>query len=326
MSISEKNMDTADLLKSFLEEEGLKRRPRGVSHLRNKVPKFFSFLEEQEIRVKEVRVKEALAYRSWLCCSKSKGGKKYDKKTINDYLISVSSLFDYLKIKGIVYCNPFREIKKLRIDKTLPKNIPKEAEMAELLNTLCHYDVGKTLKEQISLYKVHLVCELMYSTGLRIAEVADLKVSDIDFDRGIVYVREGKFGLSRTAFLNEYTGKILKLYIERVRPAVFSEWNKRNGNSLFGIKWDFLNHIVNKYLKQTTEVEGMERITTKGFRHSLGYHLLRAGCNIRYIQSILGHRKLHSTEIYTKVDKEELKEVIDTYHPRNRFMRIGNET
>jgi site-specific recombinase XerD len=68
--------------------------------------------------------------------------------------------------------------------------------------------------------------------------------------------------------------------------------------------------MANEELKQYGEY------TTHFFRHSVGYHLLKAGCDIRYIQEILGHERLRSTEVYTKVDKEDLLGVIDKYHPR----------
>ena len=74
----------------------------------------------------------------------------------------------------------------------------------------------------------------------------------------------------------------------------------------------WLNTILNKESKRL----GFGHFSSHNFRHAVGYHLLRAGCDIRYIQSILGHKKLSSTQIYTRVDKEDLRRIIDKYHPR----------
>jgi integrase/recombinase XerD len=74
--------------------------------------------------------------------------------------------------------------------------------------------------------------------------------------------------------------------------------------------------IVNAELAKAVKKLSMKRITSHVFRHAFGFHMLRAGCDIRHIQAFLGHESLSSTEVYTKVEKEDLKRVIDTYHPR----------
>ena len=73
---------------------------------------------------------------------------------------------------------------------------------------------------------------------------------------------------------------------------------------------------LNTFLNKESERLGFGKFSSHNFRHAVGYHLLKNGCDIRHIQSILGHKKLSSTQIYTKVDKEDLRSVIDKYHPR----------
>jgi integrase/recombinase XerD len=74
--------------------------------------------------------------------------------------------------------------------------------------------------------------------------------------------------------------------------------------------------LINKVLRNVAGELGLGPFTNRGFRHAFGYHFLRAGCDLRYIQKLLGHDCMRSTEVYTKVDKENLKEILDTYHPR----------
>jgi integrase/recombinase XerD len=161
----------------------------------------------------------------------------------------------------------------------------------------------------------------MYSTGLRIAEVSNLKEADIDFDRGLINVVDGKMGINRVCFLNEFAEKLLRIYINEFRDLTFNEWNKGNSGLLFGVKWSNFEKTVNKTLRKISVKLKYPKFTSHNFRHCLGYHLLRSGCDVRHIQAILGHKLLRNTEVYTKVDKEELKEVFDRFHPRTYLNR-----
>ena len=99
---------------------------------------------------------------------------------------------------------------------------------------------------------------------------------------------EGKGGGNRTAYLNDYAREVLRLYIEEVREHIFTEWNKRNNDLLFGTGWAWLEHLVNGTLREVAARLSLGAFSSHGFRHALGYHLLRAGCNIRHIQEIPG--------------------------------------
>jgi site-specific recombinase XerD len=177
------------------------------------------------------------------------------------------------------------------------------------------FEKEKGLKRQIRKYRLHIICELLYSTGLRISEAAALRVEDIDLIRGTVSVVEGKGGFNRTALLNDYCRIILSIYIQRIRPLTLTAWHDEA--LLFGTAgWERFGKFVNEGLKEYTEKRNLPPVRSHGFRHALGYHLLRGGCPIRSIQEILGHKKLANTEVYTKVDKEILKEVLDRFHPR----------
>ena len=293
---------------------------QGLLGLRIRVPKFFTFLTEKNLKINEVGIREAQDFQGWLIETGRLDGGAYSPKTVNSYLIAATNFYEFAKRKGLVASNPFKEIKKMRIDKKLPRNLLKEDQMNRFLEKLSRFDeAGRTgapsLKAKTTRYKVHVIGELMYATGLRVSEAANLLSTDINFSKGTITVREGKGGKSRTAWMNDYAKEVLKLYVEEMREVVFNEWNKRNG-TLFGVRWQPFEKLVNGVLRSTARELGFPTMTSHGFRHALGYHLLRAGCNIRYIQEILGHKLIRNTEIYTKVDKEDLKEVLDTCHPR----------
>jgi len=318
--------DKEGLLKEFLEEERVAgRRTQGLLGLRKRVPRLLGFVEEQGLTLGGLKAGHARGYQGMLLASKTKEGKTYSKKTVAAYITAAVSFYDFLKRKGLAAVNPFKEIRKVRVDKKLPGNILKEKQMNAFLEKLSRFDEEANLKRMMSRYKAHVIAELQYAAGLRISEVAELQVDDIDFFKGLVTVRQGKGGGSRIAYLNEYARDVLKLYVERIRPYIFSAWNMRNKDLLFGVRWAWLGKVVNGVLQSKAREAGFEGFCSHGFRHALGFHLLRAGCNIRYIQAILGHKRLRNTEIYTKVDKEELKEILDAFHPRSAWRKAAHE-
>ncbi|MBN2900148.1 MAG: tyrosine-type recombinase/integrase, partial [Clostridia bacterium] len=105
------------------------------------------------------------------------------------------------------------------------------------------------------------------------------------------------------------------IYVEEMKDLVLEKPGRPD--YLFGVKATTLVISLGKSLKEVSEKLGLPVTTSHGFRHAVGYHFLRAGCDIRFIQEILGHEHITSTEIYTKVDKKDLKKVLDKYHPRN---------
>lgn len=314
------NKTNQKLLAHFLEEEKLAgRRKQGLTGLRNRVPKLLGYLEDQEIPVGRVAVKEALAYQGWLIESGRRDGKRFSNHTIAAYIIAASSFFDFARRKALVPANPFKEIRRLPQEKNLPRNLPNERDMYDFLEELAEWDRRSHLRNQKTKYRIHLIAELMYSTGLRISEVAGLKAGDLNFRKGIVYVREGKGGKPRVAYLGHFAGRVLKLYIRRLRPWLMTRRAEAPGDSLFGVGESWLQQQVNQNLKTYFAPLGYADFSSHAFRHCLGYHLHRAGCNIRYIQAILGHKRLRNTEIYTKVDKEDLRKIMDAHHPRRRI-------
>lgn len=319
------NENQKTVLKEFLEEEKtMGRREQWLRNLKSRIPKLYAFLNKNGITINQLGLKEAQEYQGFLIATGRKDGRKYPNRTILTYIVAATSFCEYLKRKGLLYTNPFKEIRKIRGEKTVLKDLLKEKEMNHFLAELSHFEKQNGLKNKITQYKVHVIAELMYATGVRISEVAALTADDIDFGRGTVAIREGKQGKSRIAFLNEYTCGILRIYVEKMRSLVFNEWNLRNSRLLFGVKRQWLEKVVNKTLNKTAKEAGYRKLTSHRLRHALGYHLLRAGCNIRHIQQILGHKRLKNTEVYTKVEKEDLKKVLDTFHPR-KWKRGKNE-
>jgi integrase/recombinase XerD len=238
----------------------------------------------------------------------------YTKDSVITLINRLKRFYNYLYREKLILSNAFGQIKKIRSPRKLPKNIVTEEELSKILKYLSEFWKHKNIKDRRRFYKTHVIAELMYSTGLRMNEVRRLKVDDVDIERSVVKITDTKTKRERNAILNEYTCKVLSIYIRKIRDNIFF------GNTPYKDLLFFSNvnlyMLVNKTLADACKALGIKIITSHGFRHCLACHLLRAGCDIRYIQRILGHKSLSTTQIYTKVDKKDLRFILDKYHPR----------
>ncbi len=165
-------------------------------------------------------------------------------------------------------------------------------------------------------YRNKAMLELMYATGLRVSEVVNLEIENIDLDEGIVRCF-GKGGKERIVPIGEVALKYLQLYLMHYRDSLKK---KKLCNSLFlnnhGEKLTRQGFF--KVLKVIVKEQGIDKnITPHMLRHSFAPHLLNNGADLRSIQMMLGHANLSTTQIYTTVSREVLKENYDLYHPRH---------
>jgi len=269
------------------------------------------WLETQDLKPEELTVRDALEYRAAATNRVTKEGTPVAAETCCNLIKAGRTFFRYLVMSGRRNSNPFLAVSYPRLPDRIYKNVLFEAQMNALLERLRQFT-------DIAQYKAHIVAELLYATGLRIAEATQLTPSDIDTRQRLVYVREGKGGKYRVAFLTGYAAEVLERYLSKGRKAVLRYYHgfRPQGHTLLGVDHARLLQEINQALRTTcTELE-LPVITSHGFRHSLGTHLLRAGCDIRHIQVILGHEKLETTQIYVHVDKEDLKASLDAHHSR----------
>jgi len=252
--------------------------------------------------------REAQNFQSWMTEQKD----RYTHGSILSIIGPLSAFYDYLKKKKLVPVNPFNLIDRIKSPLKLPGNIPDEKEMDILLSHLAEFTRGNSLRDYKSHYKAHVLCELLYSTGMRISEAAAVQLEDIDFAGSTVLVHDSKTSSERSAFLNDYLKQVLAIYIDEFRDRVL--WSS-DGDLLFGTAAN-LKTWLNGVLEQVCRELDRDKVTSHIFRHSFGYHMLRAGCDIRKIQKFLGHKRLNTTGVYTKVDTEALRNILDQYHPR----------
>lgn len=161
------------------------------------------------------------------------------------------------------------------------------------------------------------IVEVLYGCGLRVSELIDLKISNINFKENYIKVN-GKGNKTRFVPLADYTADLLGNYIKEIRAK--NKINKKYEDSLFlnSRGTSMSRVIVFLIIKELTDKAGVsKKISPHTFRHSFATHLLQNGADLRYIQEMLGHSSITTTEIYTHLKTEELRDVILNFHPRN---------
>jgi len=283
-----------------------------IKYLSRSVIQWF---DKKDILMTKVSILDIMDYRKYL--NEPKNEKNLCIGSICNYIKMGRKIFRYMVQMDMIQANPFCEVKYPRIPDVISKNILTEVQMNRLQRTLSRFDDAETEKERLEKYRLHVVTALLYSTGMRIAEAAALKQEDIDVKRREIIIRNGKGGKSRIAFISGYVADVLDFYIKYARKSMNGRiWYCKHNDKLFGANLTTLSAIINNSLSKICKNIKTPVITCHGFRHSLGTHLLRAGCDMRHIQMILGHKHLNSTQRYTRVDTKELKNIIDLYHPR----------
>ncbi len=234
--------------------------------------------------------------------------QKFSERTQARWVSSVKTFFKYLLDDEAREDNPAALLEGPKLGLYLPDTLSFD-DVERIINTIdVSTDLGK---------RNRCIIEVLYGCGLRVSELIDLKISNINFKEGYLRV-EGKGDKTRFVPVADYTAQLLKDYLKEVRSR--GKINRKHEDTVF------LNSrgagmsrvIVFIIIKELTEKAGIsKKISPHTFRHSFATHLLQNGADLRYIQEMLGHSSITTTEIYTHLKNEELRDVILNYHPRN---------
>ena len=240
--------------------------------------------------------------------------KQYKPKSAKRKIACIKAFYHYMEMENIIDINPFHKIKiKHKEPVVLPKTIP----LSNVENIL-HYayteynSAASNYQKQITLRNA-IVLELLFSTGMRVSEVSNLKIKNLDLNSNNIYIF-GKGSKERIMCLaNEKLSLLIDDYMEI-----------RNSDSQFL----FVNKLGNVYSEQSirnmvdayAKAAGVElHITPHMFRHTFATALLDEDVNIRYIQQLLGHSSIVTTQIYTHISTNKIRHILEERHPRNRF-------
>jgi len=276
---------------------------------------FIDWCEERSIRRPDEVTRGMLErYRQHIFQYRRKtDGAPLSHQTQAKRLISVRAFFQWLARQHHLLYNPASELELPRQQQRLPRHILSVAEVEQVLNACgTHEPLG--LRDRAML-------EALYSTGMRRAELTGLRADDLDLNRGTVFVRQGKGAKDRVVPIGERACRWVERYLFQVRPDLV---DVDDDGTLFlakhgeGMQAKQLSVIVRNVIGRAN----LERFADTHpnaachlLRHACATHMLENGADIRYIQALLGHADLSTTEVYTRVSIQQLKAVHDRTHP-----------
>jgi integrase/recombinase XerD len=269
------------------------------------------------VRPSEVTKPILERYQAHLFHRRKVNGEPLSLATQQNHLTAAKSFFRWLSRQNLILYNPASEILLPRLGKRLPKHV---LSIPEVERVLAVPDPKTPLG-----VRDRALLETCYSTGLRRMELVALKLYDLDRDRGVLHVREGKGRNQRVVPIGERALKWVEKYLSEVRPSLavppdegFVFLTHRGGP----FEIDSLTEMIRVFVDQAG-------IGKKGsvhlFRHSMATHMLEGGADVRYVQAMLGHAKLETTAIYTHVAIRKLKEIHTRTHPAAQLKHPGRK-
>lgn len=285
----------------YLEKE-LNYSPMTIDNYCRDLNLFNDFLVEQKMNYLALTKKDVLEFLKYM------DYLKYKNKTIARILSSLRNFYNFLVEQKLLETNIFKRVRSPKVEKKLPNYL----DIIEVEQIVDKFD-KKTPKG----IKCALIFEFIYSTGVRVSELANLKISDINFNERTVRIM-GKGSKERIVYYGECLSDLLSLYLRESRP--FFETSKNDyliinsrGNK---ISSSSIEKLLNDLL---ISVASAHQVSPHELRHTFATHLLDNGADLRTVQELLGHASLSTTQIYTHVSIDRLKDAYLHTHPnRNR--------
>lgn len=299
--------------------EDLRVHQRTPAAIEGQVKLLFAFLrwceERALLRSEDVTRPILERYQRHLFYARKRNGRPLAATTQYGHLIVVRQFFRWLTRGGFLLANPASEMVLPKLPQKLPQAVltPEEAEAV-----LAQPDVTTAagLRDRAML-------EVLYSTGLRRMELSGLRLFDIDSARGTVWVRQGKGRRDRVVPTGERALAWVLKYVDEARPKFAGAQDDGTlflGDAGEALHIDYFTQLTREYI----ELAGIKKPgACHLFRHTMATAMLEGGADIRFVQEMLGHASLETTQLYTRVTVEKLKAVHAATHPGARLLRSG---
>lgn len=261
--------------------------------------KYFEYLDNNNLNYLTVKYKDVSNFTLFLA------KQNYKSTTINRIDSSIRSFYNYLELEEKINGNPFKAASNLKVPKRLP-NYFKYDEYLTMISVIDKDDYE---------YRNRLILEMLFATGLRVSELSNIKIKDIDFSEREIKIM-GKGSKERFVFYNKECAIVLDSYLKECRSKLL---NSKDSEYLF------INHlgdkltdrgirlIIDKIVKKSCI---KSKVSPHTFRHTFATMLLNEGCNIKSVQELLGHSSLGTTGIYTHLTNDEVRLAYMKAHPR----------
>ena len=231
--------------------------------------------------------------------------KNLESTTVAHKITSIKSYFNYNIKRGLVSVNPADKVSRPKLTKHLPEYLTEE-------------EVGKLLDVEVKSpydYRNKTILELLYSSGIRISELVNIKTPNYDSEECLIRIM-GKGSKERIVPLGDYAVNIMNDYMNNYRPLI----NKKHTDYVFiNNRGDKISRqFIFKVIKKEALKKGIKKdISPHTLRHTFATHLLKNGADLRIIQELLGHENISTTQIYTHVTNNKLKSDYETYFPKD---------
>ncbi len=282
--------------------------PKTILNREDLLRVFIAWLDERGIRRPQDVTKPIIErYQSHLYVYRKKDGQPLSARTQHGHITPIRAWFKWLAKQNFILYNPASDLDLPRLDRRLPRNVLTIKE-AEAVLAVPDLDTSTGIRDRAML-------EVLYSTGMRRMELMNLQVFDIDAERGTVMVRQGKGKKDRMVPIGERAIAWVEKYRDDVRSDLATGAAE---GTLFlthlgeGFSPNRLTQLVREYV-QAAEIG--KSGSCHLFRHTMATLMLENGADIRYIQAILGHAELSTTQVYTQVSIRQLKAIHTATHP-----------
>ena len=292
-------IDRVQEFQTYLETEK-HSSPNTVSSYIRDLRQFQDYLSgEGRVDFRRVKKDQVQAYADWMM----EQGKS--PASVTRSLVSIKAFFAHLMTKSLVKTNPAKGITTARVEKKYPQILTNKEVELFLEQPQCVDAKG---------IRDHAMLELLYATGIRVSELISLNMEHVNLSAGFILCESR--GKSRIIPLYHVAVKALQDYLEDIRPQLIADESETalfvNMNGERMSRQGFWKII--KYYQEKAQIS--KDITPHTLRHSFAAHLLENGADLRAIQEMLGHADISSTQIYTHVVKNQLKDVYQKAHPR----------
>ncbi|MHB7919174.1 tyrosine recombinase XerC [Staphylococcus hominis] len=259
---------------------------------------FNQFLEQELLNLRTFEYKDARNYLSYLYSNNLK------RTTVSRKISTLRTFYEFWMTQDTSVNNPFIQLVHPKKEQYLPQFFYEE-EMEALFNTVSN-DAKKGLRDRV-------VIELLYATGIRVSELVNIKVMDLDMNLPGVKVL-GKGNKERFVPFGEFCRQSIEQYLEKFKPLK----SKNHPYLIVNMKGDPITergvrYLLNDVVERTA---GVTEIHPHKLRHTFATHLLNQGADLRTVQSLLGHVNLSTTGKYTHVSNQQLRKVYLSAHPR----------
>lgn len=266
------------------------------------IRQFLLFLDSTGLVLEELNY---LTLRQYLAILKE---QKYARSSIARKMSAVRSFLKFLKREGILCNNTWEIVSTPKKEKRLPKFLYID-EVFELLEAIP--------KNSVLGLRDRAILEVLYSTGIRVGELAALTLFSMDLEQGTLKVK-GKGSKERIVPVGKYALKAVAVYLEKSRPILAARNKEKESQGLFLNRFgqNLTDRSVRRLVQKYGLRVGKSNLSPHILRHSFASHLLNAGADLRAVQEMLGHASVSTTQIYTHITREELKRTYLQTHPR----------